>query len=611
MKLIRILAVLSLIASPLFAQQGIHISNTDPRWGEKITVGYLAPDTSAFAKPDCKDTLFCAAIVKGVRPEKAIILPMRHVSGASYETELMVPDSTSSLWVEICVPNDRAPNGIESFTCRTRDGRSAPGGIIEIASSNIDSALDADLKEYPKHYTSYVAAYDHGQEMAMSGEKIMPDTAWGPWLRSLITRMKKSPDTTPAWHLALGELYMRQRKDSLANLEFGAAAQSQGIDPIFNDGDFWNHFFAPSMQRGGGMSFPIIPGRLIAPLVERNPRTQLASVWLERMGFDTLLPASSFRLVSDVWAGSEAGGESHDVDVLLGIAQAYGYEKSPLYDPKKALVWCERAERSAESYSCFYSGDNIWGGMGRLSRILACKISLLAKLGRIDEAIAIAHRAMLSAEDLHDKQQIGGALAHAYSEAGRVEDAKRAYGEVLALGTGGHVSFLKEFYEKVKDGNETLAEFSKRLAKTYGGKTELPVVPDFTFKTLDGMSGTLAGLRGKVVVLDCWFISCPGCNIEKASLNKLVESFRGDTNVVFLSIAMDGEKALRHYLEQTPSKFKIVPNGYPICQKIGVTGFPTHIIIGKDGRTLGNEMGGSEHEDEQMRPKILEALGKS
>lgn len=597
-------------SSSLFAQQGVHVSNDDPRWGEKITIRYITEDTSSFVRSDSQDTLFCAVIVQGSRPEHGMVLPMRHVSGTHYEAELTVPDSTHSLWIDICVPTDRVPNGVTQSTCRTKDGRPTAGSIIEAATSNIDSALNADLNEYPKHYSSYIAAYDQANQIEMSGGKAMPDSAWKPWMASLIDRLKASPDNTASWHFTLGEIYMRQRKDSLANVEFQSAAQTQGFDPLFNDANFWNSFFAPSMTKGGSMTFPIVPGRIIAPLVERNPNSYMASNWLRHMAWDTLLPVNTFKIVCGACSASEAGNGSHDVDLLLSISYAYGNQKGPLYDPNKALVRCERAEQSAKSLSAFYSGDNIWGGMGRLKHVIANKIALLAKLGRLDEAETIGRSAILSSTEITDKQEIGGALANAYFEAGRIEDAKRTYGEVIALGTGGHVSGLRDFYQKFKEGTETQQEFSSRLAKEYGGKIELPSVPNFTYTTLDGVTGSLEAHRGKVVVLDCWFISCAGCEIEKNSLNKLVESFKGDTNVVFLSIATNDEQALRRYLEHAESKFQIVPNGYEICQKLGVEGYPTHIIIGKDGKTLGFEMGGNEHQDEQMRPKIKDALEK-
>ncbi len=340
-------------SSSLFAQQGVHVSNDDPRWGEKITIRYITEDTSSFVRSDSQDTLFCAVIVQGSRPEHGMVLPMRHVSGTHYEAELTVPDSTHSLWIDICVPTDRVPNGVTQSTCRTKDGRPTAGSIIEAATSNIDSALNADLNEYPKHYSSYIAAYDQANQIEMSGGKAMPDSAWKPWMASLIDRLKASPDNTASWHFTLGEIYMRQRKDSLANVEFQSAAQTQGFDPLFNDANFWNSFFAPSMTKGGSMTFPIVPGRIIAPLVERNPNSYMASNWLRHMAWDTLLPVNTFKIVCGACSASEAGNGSHDVDLLLSISYAYGNQKGPLYDPNKALVLVRTSGAKCKKSLCF------------------------------------------------------------------------------------------------------------------------------------------------------------------------------------------------------------------------------------------------------------------
>ena len=99
--------------------------------------------------------------------------------------------------------------------------------------------------------------------------------------------------------------------------------------------------------------------------------------------------------------------------------------------------------------------------------------------------------------------------------------------------------------------------------------------------------------------------------IERPSLNALVDSFHGDTNIVFLSVALDDVATLERHLKTSQSKFKIIPHGEEICGKLGVTGYPTHIIIGRDGTTLGFELGGSTTEGEQMRPKIEAALARA
>ena len=594
-------ATLIFASSPLFAQR-VKVSNNDPRWGEKITVTYTAPDTSQFAWRDNIDTLFCAATVKGSLPEHTILSPMHRAQGNEYESSLTIPDSTSSIQIQVCVPT--ATQGFtEEFTCRTTDGKRAPGTVLEFA-ANIDSALDIEFAMYPKHYSAYALAYYHACQYAQAGLLKMDDSAWKPFVNSLITRLKNNPDNSPSWHIILASLYQYSDNDSLSFVELKNAAKSNTYDPIFNDRDFWGHYRYPSMKKGGGISFSYVPGRIIAPLLDRYPHSKMAATWLQTQLFDTLLPTRTFRNVIGAWESS------NDVDVLFSIARAYGFVKGPMYDPVTALVWCNRAETNSRNKAGFYSGENIYGSMDRLPGILALKVQLLAAIGKIDEATAVEHEGLQIAKKQYEKQALCTAMAKAYLDAGRIDDAKQAYGIALAMSTSGQLDGLKDLYAKCKEGPETIQEFSKRLTDTYGNTVQLPTIPDFSYTTLDGTNGTLAGLRGKVVVLDCWFISCPGCEIEKNSLNKLVESFHGDTNVVFLSIATDGETALRHYLEHAESKFKIVPNGYGICQKIGVNGFPTHIIIGRDGKTLGFEMGGGENEGDMMRPKIEQALGK-
>ena len=594
---------LVLCVSFAFAQgPRVKVSNDDPRWGEKITITYTAQDGSVWAQPNNADTLFCATNVRGVRPEHAIVQPMRHVSGPMYQAELTVPDSTNSLWIEICIPTDRVPDGITIFTCRTRNGKLTPGSIIE-ATTNMDSAIAVDLQLYPKDYTIYAKAYDRAMELKQAGAITLTDSARKRMLIGSTDKMLANPDNSIAWQLGMASIYSRRRRDSLEHLYLANAARCTTFDPIFNDGEFWQRFFAPVMTKTG-IEIEYEPGRILAPLIERFPRTEMAHSWMRSGAFDTLSNAGIFRHVAEAWKSS------HDVDVLESISQGFAYAKSPVYDPKTALVWFTRTEESSRTGAGFYSGDNIFSSMGRLPHILSGKASVLITLGRTDEAITLARTAMTQAKQPYEKQEIGAVLAKAYLAAGRLEDAKRAFGMALAASNQNTIDGLEDLYAKAKNPNETQADFAKRLIDTYGSAVDLPIIPDFHFTTLDGMTGSLAGLRGKVVVLDCWFTTCAGCIIEKASMNKLVESFNGDTNVVFLSVALNDAATVKRFLEHTPSKFKIVPDGQDICNKIGVNGYPTHIVIGRDGKTLGFDMGGSETEGETMRPKIERALGK-
>lgn len=117
-----------------------------------------------------------------------------------------------------------------------------------------------------------------------------------------------------------------------------------------------------------------------------------------------------------------------------------------------------------------------------------------------------------------------------------------------------------------------------------GGLTEKigETAPGFDVQSLGGRDLQLSNLKGKVVVLNFWFIACPPCRVEIPKLNQLVEEYRA-TDVVFIAFAPDSEDDLREFLKTNPFKYHIIPNATPVAESYGVTGAPTHILIDREG----------------------------
>ena len=105
---------------------------------------------------------------------------------------------------------------------------------------------------------------------------------------------------------------------------------------------------------------------------------------------------------------------------------------------------------------------------------------------------------------------------------------------------------------------------------------------DFALDDMKGKKIKLSQLKGKVVVLNFWFIECKPCVMEMPELNELVAEFKGN-EVIFLAIAVNKKDQLKKFLKKTEFKYKVLPNGQSVSDSYGVKGFPTNLIMDQNG----------------------------
>ena len=74
--------------------------------------------------------------------------------------------------------------------------------------------------------------------------------------------------------------------------------------------------------------------------------------------------------------------------------------------------------------------------------------------------------------------------------------------------------------------------------------------PDFETTAIDGDKIALHNLRGKVVVLNFWFTTCPPCIVELPGLNKLVDEFGKSDSVVFLAIGRNTRDEILDFISR-------------------------------------------------------------
>jgi thiol-disulfide isomerase/thioredoxin len=141
--------------------------------------------------------------------------------------------------------------------------------------------------------------------------------------------------------------------------------------------------------------------------------------------------------------------------------------------------------------------------------------------------------------------------------------------------------------------------------------------PDFTLKDLEDHDVSLSQFNGKVVLVNFWATWCGPCRIEIPWLIELQEKYaaRGFT---VLGVAMDeeGKSAVAPFVQK--ERFKVAGTSqsmnYPVvlgndatADKFGgLVGFPTSLLISRDGRVAKRVDGlvGYDEIDEAIRSQL-------
>ena len=132
----------------------------------------------------------------------------------------------------------------------------------------------------------------------------------------------------------------------------------------------------------------------------------------------------------------------------------------------------------------------------------------------------------------------------------------------------------------------------------------------FAAKDLEGNPIDLTSARGKIIVLNFWFINCGPCRREIPELNILVDSFKKNDNVLFVAVALDAKPALRSFLEKLPFNYSIIGDGRAIAGNYGVRLYPTHVILDPEGKVYFHTSGLAMNTIYWIRKSIKELLVK-
>ena len=110
--------------------------------------------------------------------------------------------------------------------------------------------------------------------------------------------------------------------------------------------------------------------------------------------------------------------------------------------------------------------------------------------------------------------------------------------------------------------------------------------PNFKVRTIDGNDVSFAELKGKVIVLNFWFIGCHVCRALKPQLNEFKAKFAGRDDVVFIAMTADPEGDVKKFLQKEPFEYIQAADAKPALSSFAFSGYPKNLVISKTGEIV-------------------------
>lgn len=165
---------------------------------------------------------------------------------------------------------------------------------------------------------------------------------------------------------------------------------------------------------------------------------------------------------------------------------------------------------------------------------------------------------------------------------------------------------MHDYYQGVIDEIEKQEQAEQASAKKQAAGT---VAPDFTLNDLNGKPLKLSSFKGKYVLLDFWGTWCVWCVRGIPKMKEYYNKYKGKFEILSIDCNETQDKwkaGVKKY--QLPWKHVYQPRTGAVqtTDLYGITGFPTKILVGPDGKIVKTVVG----EDSAFYTFLDETFGK-
>jgi peroxiredoxin len=154
-------------------------------------------------------------------------------------------------------------------------------------------------------------------------------------------------------------------------------------------------------------------------------------------------------------------------------------------------------------------------------------------------------------------------------------------------------------------------KFTGMRLKKEGEETSLGATPpDFISQFINGDPVHLHQLKGRVVVLNFWFVECVPCINEMPDLNKIIAKYEGK-GVDFIAITYNSKEQILDFLKKNRFDYDLITDAQSIIELYRVSAFPTHMVIDREGHITFKSSGYTSNLADRLGRSIDAVLARN
>ncbi|MGH9840129.1 MAG: redoxin domain-containing protein [Blastocatellia bacterium] len=564
------------------------IEPAEPRWGQTLTLIYDA--SAAGAKLAADDETFVTARWSYPGYSENAWTRMTRL-GSRFTCELPVRQNANGVAVHFVTLNGGWDEAAYTTAMIYRaDGKPARGAFENrIKSERYREFFEKEIALYPDNYSAYRAKWAMAAAIENDGGvKVVKSD-----LDKLLRERNESADLLCAQSTA----YLMQGREEQGRERVRRAFEKFPDDPLTATAvREYERLVADLGLPADGLAEI---AKMKRAIIARNPQTEFARSVSSTLVEDRNAPLDLLETISQSWMNAEP----ENPQPWFNLAQALErqYQK-----PERAAQLIEKAIELLRAGKLRLYGDVNGRQTDRLLlSAYVIKGEIASRQGKNDLALA----ALATAKQLSPENDFRAFLieARVLGAMNQNDRAESAFIEAWRRGSKEADDRVRAIY-KAKRGtlegyDEYLLGRSKGRESTNDG-WKLPA-PQFKVTALDGKTYDLKSLRGKIVVLNMWFIGCGPCRKEIPALNAIAREFK-TRDVVFLAPAPDLPDALKDFLKTTAFDYNIVPQADGLLDLFNIAHFPTHIVIDREGQVELLMVGARQRAPEEVRRVLLQ-----